>query len=66
VIYIGEYHYTMVYLQIYVYKIVLLWLCIISRKESMYWGKNGSREHSKGHKTVPAKVATTRTEIGHK
>jgi len=25
-------------------------------------GKNGSREHSKGNKTVPEKVATTRTE----
>jgi len=28
--------------------------------------KNGSREHSKGNKTVPEKVATTRTEDGHK
>jgi len=27
--------------------------------------KNGSTEHSKGNKTVPEKVATTRTE-GHK
>ena len=36
------------------------------RKESMYQGKNGSTEHSKGNKTVPEKVATTRTEDGHK
>jgi hypothetical protein len=27
-------------------------------------GKNGSTEHSKGSKTVPEKVATTRTEDG--
>ena len=32
----------------------------------MYQGKNGSTEHSKGNKTVPEKVATTRTEDGHK
>ena len=32
----------------------------------MYLGeKNGRREHSKGNKTVPGKVATTRTEDGH-
>ena len=29
-------------------------------------GKNGSTEHIKGNKTVPEKVATTRTEDGHK
>jgi len=29
-------------------------------------GKNGSTEYSKGNKTVPEKVATTRTEDGHK
>jgi len=29
-------------------------------------GKNRSREHSKGNETVPEKVATTRTEDGHK
>jgi len=29
-------------------------------------GENGSIEHSKGNKTVPGKVATTRTEDGHK
>ena len=28
--------------------------------------KNGSTEHSKGNKTVPGNVATTRTENGHK
>ena len=28
--------------------------------------KNGSREHSKGNKTVPEKVAKTGTENGHK
>ena len=27
---------------------------------------NGSTEHSKGNKTVPGKVATTRTEDGQK
>ena len=32
----------------------------------MYQGKNGRTEHSKGNKTVPGKVATTRTEDGHK
>ena len=29
-------------------------------------GKNWSTEHSKGNKTVPEKVATTRTEDGQK
>jgi len=28
--------------------------------------KNRSREYGKGNKTVPGKVATTRTEDGHK
>ena len=28
--------------------------------------KNGSTEYNKGNKTVPGKVATTRTEDGHK
>ena len=32
----------------------------------MYQGKNGSTEHGKGNKTVPGKVAKTRTEDGHK
>ena len=29
-------------------------------------GKNSSTEYSKGNKTIPEKVATTRTEDGHK
>jgi len=29
-------------------------------------GKNGRTEHSKGNKTIPEKVATTRTEDGQK
>jgi len=29
-------------------------------------GKNGITEHSRGNKTAPGKVATTRTEDGHK
>jgi len=29
-------------------------------------GEKGSTEHSKGNKTVPEKVATTRTEDGQK
>ena len=32
----------------------------------MYYGKNSCREYSKGNKTIPEKVATTRTEDGHK
>jgi len=36
------------------------------RKESMYYGENGSTEHSKGNKTVPEEVATTCREDGHK
>ena len=32
----------------------------------MYQEKNESTEHSKGNKTVPEKVATTRTEDGQK
>jgi len=32
----------------------------------MYYGKNGSTEYSKGNKTAPGKVATTRTEDGQK
>ena len=32
----------------------------------MYWGKNGSTEHSTGNKTVPAKVATACTVDGDK
>jgi hypothetical protein len=29
-------------------------------------GKNGITKYSKGNKTVPGKVVTTRTEDGHK
>jgi hypothetical protein len=32
----------------------------------MFYEKNKSRKYSKGNKTVPGKVATTRTEDGHK
>jgi len=35
-------------------------------KESMYWAKNRSTEHTKGNRTVAEKVATTCTEDGHK
>jgi hypothetical protein len=36
-------------------------------KNQCIWGKkNGSTEHAKGNKAVPEKVATTRTEDGHK
>ena len=37
-----------------------------TEKNQRIRGKNGSTEHSKGNKTVPEKVATTRTEDGHK
>jgi len=36
-----------------------------TEKNQCIKGKNGSREYSKGSKTVPGKVATTRTEDGH-
>jgi hypothetical protein len=35
-------------------------------KESMCSGENGSTERGIGNKTVPEKVATTRTERGQK
>jgi hypothetical protein len=35
-------------------------------KEKNVFGKSGRTEHSKGNKTVPGKVATTRKENGHK
>jgi hypothetical protein len=35
-------------------------------KISVLGEKNWGTEHSKGNKTVPEKVATTRTENGHK
>jgi len=37
-----------------------------TKNRIMYKGKNGSTEHSKCNETVPEKVATTRTEDGHK
>ena len=36
------------------------------KKSNVFEKKNRSREYSKGNKTVPGKVATTRTEDGHK
>ena len=38
----------------------------LDKEKPLYQGKNRSREYSKGRKTVPEKVATTRTEDGHK
>ena len=35
-------------------------------KKPIYYGKNRSREYSKGNKTVPGKVTTTHTQDGHK
>ena len=32
----------------------------------MYQGKNRSTEYRKGNKTIPEKVATKRTEDGHR
>jgi hypothetical protein len=37
----------------------------IQKKRINVLGENGSTERSKGNKTVPEKVATTRTEDGH-
>jgi len=39
---------------------------IDKEKDQCIRGENGSTEHSKGNKTVPGNVATTRTEDGHK
>jgi len=36
------------------------------KKNQCIRGKNGSTEYSKGNKIIPEKVATTRTEDGHK
>ena len=46
----------------------ITYFCIKTLKEKNQYirGKNGSTEHSKGNKTVPEKVAKTRTEDGHK
>jgi hypothetical protein len=38
----------------------------IKKKRINVLGENGSTECSKGNKTVPEKVATTRTEDGHR
>jgi hypothetical protein len=35
-------------------------------KNQCIWEKNCGREHSKGNKTVPEKVATTRTQDAQK
>ena len=45
----------------------LLEITKIDKEKNQYirGEKNGSAEHSKGIKTVPGKVATTRTEDGH-
>jgi len=42
------------------------WVTGMPHLKKGYWGKNRSTEHSKGNKTVPEKVATTRTEDGQK
>ena len=41
-------------------------ICSVRYPASKYQGKNRSTENSKGNKTVPEKVATTRIEDGHK
>ena len=45
----------------------LLGITKLDKEKNQYIrGKNGSTGYSKGNKTVPGKVATTRTEDGHK
>ena len=44
----------------------LLGIKLDNEKNQCIRGKNGSTEHRKGNKTIPGKVATTRTEDGHK
>ena len=44
----------------------LLGITKLDKEKINVLGKNGSTEHSKENKTVPGKVATTRTEDGHK
>ena len=44
----------------------LLGITKLDKERINVLGKNWSTEHSKGNKTVPGKVATTRTEDGHK
>jgi len=45
----------------------LLGITKLDKEKHQYISKkNGSTEHSKGNKTIPGKVATSRTEDGHK
>ena len=45
----------------------LLGITKLDKEKNQYIRKkNGSTEYSKGNKTVPGRVATTRTEDGHK
>jgi hypothetical protein len=44
----------------------LLGITKLGKENNVLGGKNGSTEYSKGNKTVPGKVAITRTEDGHK
>ena len=43
----------------------LLGITKLDKERVNVLGKNGSTEYSKGNKTVPGIVATTRTEDGH-
>jgi hypothetical protein len=47
-------------------KVVAEFTCFQFQLKIKVLGKNWGTEHSKGNKTVPANVATTRTEDGHK
>ena len=44
----------------------LLGITKLDKEKNQCVRENVSTEHSKGNKTVPEKVATTRTEDGHK
>ena len=44
----------------------LLGITKLDKEKNQCIRENGSTEHSKGNETVPGKVATTRTEDGHK
>ena len=44
----------------------LLGITKLDKEKINVLGKNRSTEYSKGNKTIPEKVATTRTEDGHK
>jgi len=39
---------------------------LIKKRINVLGEKTGSTEHSRGNKTVPEKLAKTRTEDGHK